>query len=164
MSNHIFRSKIFSAEQARRVCQACWGEITASLAAGKEIWLLLTHDTRTLRQNALMWDMLTSISKQVDWHGHRLTEREWKDVLTAALKGQKSVPGIDGGFVVLGSSTSQMTVKEMSDLIDLMGAFGAEQNVEFRGDVTLHFAGLESLQAPRMDRIEKEAPSGLPPK
>jgi hypothetical protein len=41
------------------------------------------------------------------------------------------VPGIDGGFVVLGSSTSRMDKSEMSELLELIGAFGAQQGVEF---------------------------------
>jgi NinB protein len=87
--------------------------------------------TRSLRANARMWCMLSDVSKQVDWHGQRLTKEEWKDVFTAALKRQKVVPGIDGGFVVLGSSTSRMTVAEMGDLMTLMEAFGAQQGVRF---------------------------------
>jgi hypothetical protein len=41
------------------------------------------------------------------------------------------VPGIDGGFVVLGKSTSKMTKAEMTELQELMAAFGAEQGVKF---------------------------------
>ena len=45
------------------------------------------------------------------------------------------VPGIDGGFVVLGKSTSRMTKSEMSDLQTLMEAFGAEKGVRFAAHV-----------------------------
>jgi len=42
------------------------------------------------------------------------------------------VPNIDGnGFVVLGKSTSKMTVREMRDLIELAQSFGAQQGVKF---------------------------------
>jgi hypothetical protein len=41
------------------------------------------------------------------------------------------VPGLDGGFVVLGQSTSKMTKAEMCDLQTLMEAFGAEKGVRF---------------------------------
>ena len=79
--------------------------------------------TRTLEQNALLWPLLTEISQQVNWYGQRLTQEEWKDVLTASLKKQKAVPGIDGGFVVCGSSTSKMTKQEFSELLSLAQAF-----------------------------------------
>jgi len=81
---------------------------------------------RTLDQNAKMWAMLTDISRQVIWHGQKLHPDEWKDMITAALKNQKVVPGIEGGFVVLGAKTSRMSIKEMIDVIDFAYAFGAD--------------------------------------
>lgn len=86
---------------------------------------------RTLPQNARMWSMLTEVAEQVKWHGQRLTPENWKDVFTAALKRQQVVPGLDGGFVVLGTSTSRMTVAEMGELMELMQAFAAENDVRF---------------------------------
>lgn len=88
--------------------------------------------TRNKEQNACMWATLTDISDHVGWHGQRLTKEEWKDVLSAALKRQKVVPGIDGGFVVIGAHTSKMSVSEMSELIELAIAFGAQQGVKFK--------------------------------
>src|SRR6056297_1457521 len=64
---------------------------------------------RSTDQNARMWAMLTDVSQQVDWYGNRLTPEEWKQVFTAALRRQRAVPGIDGGFVVLGASTRKMS-------------------------------------------------------
>lgn len=52
-------------------------------------------------------------------------------MLTAGLKRQQVVPGIDGGFVVLGTSTRNMTKSEMGDLIELIYAFGAEHGVRW---------------------------------
>jgi urease gamma subunit len=81
---------------------------------------------RSLEQNKKMWSMLGDISKQVEWHGMKLTKENWKDMITAALKGQKVVPGLEGGFVVLGQSTSRMSIKEMIDVIEFAYAFGAD--------------------------------------
>lgn len=89
--------------------------------------------TRSLEQNAALWAMLTDVSRQVDWHGQKLTPEDWKHVFSASLKQQRAVPGLDGGFVVLGQSTSKMTVREMSDLMVLISAFGAERSVRFTG-------------------------------
>lgn len=88
--------------------------------------------TRSLDQNAYLWPLLTEISAQVDWYGQKLTADEWKDVFSAALKKQKAVPGIDGGFVVCGQSTSRMSKREFSDLLELIHAFAAERGVMFR--------------------------------
>ena len=91
--------------------------------------------TRSSEQNRLLWAALTDVSEQVDWYGSKLAPEEWKDVFTAALKRQRVVPGLDGGVVVIGARTSQMSVKEMTDLIELIHAFGAERDVEFHDEV-----------------------------
>lgn len=96
-----------------------------------EGWYMRLQDaTRTLEQNALLWPLLDKIAKGVDWYGQKLTSEEWKDVLTASMKAQKAVPGIDGGFVVCGSSTSKMGKREFSDLIEIIYAFAASKGVE----------------------------------
>lgn len=91
---------------------------------------------RNLEQNAKLWAMLGEVSKQVNWHGNKLTPENWKDVFTASLKKQMAVPGIDGGFVVCGTSTSKMTVGEMAELIELITAFGVQHNVKFSSERT----------------------------
>jgi hypothetical protein len=92
---------------------------------------LIKQKSRTLEQNAKMWAMLVDLERQVIWYGMKLHAEEWKDILTASLKGQKTVPGLNGGFVVTGSRTSKMGIKEMSDVIELAYAFGAEHDVKW---------------------------------
>lgn len=99
--------------------------------------ITITEMTRTLAQNNKMWAVLADISTQVDWYGNKLTSEEWKHVITAALKGQKTVPGINGGFVVLGLSTSKMTIREMVDVIECAHAFGAEHGVIWSDETKL---------------------------
>ena len=88
---------------------------------------------RSIDQNALMWSLLGQISKQVEWYGQKLSSEDWKDIMSASLRRARVVPGIDAGtFVPLGMRTSQMTKEEISELIELIYAFGAERGVEFR--------------------------------
>ncbi len=87
---------------------------------------------RSLEQNNLMWALLTELSVKVDWHGQKLAPDDWKTMLSAVLLKQRVVPGIDGGFVVLGASTSKMSKAHMSDLIELIRAFGAERGIEWQ--------------------------------
>lgn len=91
----------------------------------------IRQKTRTLEQNAKLWSMLSEISNQVEWYGKKLSEESWKDIFSAVLRKQEVVPGIDGGFVVLGQSTRKMTIAEMSDMIELIHAFGAERDIVF---------------------------------
>ena len=86
---------------------------------------------RSLDQNSKMWAMLTDISRQVEWYGEKLSPENWKDMITAALNRQKVVPGIEGGFVALGSRTSKMSIREMIDVIDFAYAFGADKDIKW---------------------------------
>lgn len=105
--------------------------VKAMNLAGHRLDCVIKPAKRSTAQNSRLWAMLAEISAQVDWYGQRLTAEEWKDVFSAAMKRTKVVPGIDGGFVVCGQSTSRMTVAEMSEMQELMEAFGAEKGVRF---------------------------------
>ena len=89
--------------------------------------------TRNLDQNSLLWPWLTAISKGVDWYGQHLTNKQWKDVLTASLKRERVVPGINGGFVVLGQHTSEMSKKDFSELLELTIAFATQHGISLPG-------------------------------
>lgn len=93
----------------------------------------IAEPTRSTHQNACMWAMLTDLSEQVEWYGQKLTPGDWKQMATAALKRYKVVPGLeqDGSVVVIGASTSRMTKREMSELIDFIKAFGDQQGVKW---------------------------------
>ena len=91
--------------------------------------------TRTIDQNAMLWRLLTLASRHVMWsvNGQEtvLSPEEWKDVFTASLiQEQRIARGIRGGFVMLGKSTSRMTVSQLSELIEFIHSFLAEQGVE----------------------------------
>jgi NinB protein len=93
----------------------------------------LRESTRTLPQNDLMWMRLRDVAEQVDWYGETLTDTDWKDMFTASLRRARIVRNIDGdGFVQLGLHTSALTIPEMTLLLDLLDAFGAQRGVKFR--------------------------------
>nr|WP_268038313.1 recombination protein NinB [Aeromonas dhakensis] len=120
-----------SPEIRSRACQMVAG---LPVDQDKPLVIEIKDMTRSLAQNSMLWACLTDIAEQVSWHGRKLSKEDWKHVLSAALYQQDVVPNIDGngnGFVVLGKSTSKMTVREMRDLIELAQAFGAEQGVKF---------------------------------
>ncbi|WP_051334937.1 recombination protein NinB [Bradyrhizobium sp. Ai1a-2] len=95
----------------------------------------LRESTRSREQNNLMWQRLTELSQQLEWGGFRLEPDDWKDVMTAGLRRARVVPNIDGdGFVQIGLHTSKLTTPEMTALLDLMSAFGANHNVTFRDE------------------------------
>ena len=108
-----------------------WPTIKAMLMAGHRLERACKPEKRSSAQNRRLWAMLTDISRQVEWHGQKLSPEDWKHIFSASLKKQRAVPGLDGGFVVLGLSTSKMTRAEMCDMQELMSAFGAERGVVF---------------------------------
>lgn len=90
---------------------------------------------RSIPQNDLMWARLTEISRHVTWYERKLSPDDWKDIFTAALRSPRAVPNLDGtGFVVLGQRTSDMSVEEMTNLLDLIDAFAAERGVSWPWD------------------------------
>lgn len=114
------------AEARRRALQA-----VSEAPEGRVV--TIAEPTRSLESNARMWAMLHDIAQQVEWYGKRLTPEDWKHVFSSALKKLEVVPNLDGsGFVALGLSTSKMSKREMSELMTLMEAFGAERGVIFK--------------------------------
>ena len=88
---------------------------------------------RSLPQNDRMWAMLTDVAEQVPWHGVRLRPDDWKLIFLDALKQEmRMVPNLNGdGFVNLGRSSSDLSKGEMSDLMELIAAWGAQHDVKF---------------------------------
>lgn len=112
-------------EARRRAREACLNAIEGTVVR-------LSPPTRTLEANAAMWSALSDVAAQVEWHGRKLDAESWKHIFSSSLKKQDVVPNLEGnGFVVLGQSTSNFTKKEMSDMIDLIHAFGTERGVKW---------------------------------
>ena len=110
-------------------------QIIDAAPAGSVVTVKATK--RSNAQNKKMWPMLTEIAQQSKHHGVRLRPDDWKLLFLDAMKRElKMVPNLDGdGFVPLNRSSSDLTKDEMSNLIELMYAFGARQDppVEFQG-------------------------------
>jgi hypothetical protein len=123
MSNSRF--VIIDDMRRQRAIQAVQSAPIGSLVTIRE------GEARSLDQNARLWASLGDIASQVEWYGKKLTSENWKCMFSASLKKQQVVPGLDGGFVVLGQSTSRMSKREFSDLIELINAFGAEHSVRW---------------------------------
>ena len=90
---------------------------------------------RTLDQNSALWAALTDVAAALGWHGQKLSTEDWKTVFLAALNTEmRIVPNLDGtGFVPLGRSSSDLSRDEMSQLLALIYAFGAQHGVTFGG-------------------------------
>ena len=122
--------RLWEPSQAHKQLMHAWAEcIKPMLVGGHRLVMEVKPETRSSEQNRRLWAMLTDVSSQVDWYGQKLSPEDWKHIFTASLKKTRAVPGIDGGIVVLGQSTSRMTKAEMCDLQTLIEAFAAERGV-----------------------------------
>ena len=102
---------------------------------------VVQEKVRSEEQSRKMWAMLTDLSKQLQWpvdgELQLLTKEDWKVIISAGLKRhQRIAKGIEGGFVMLGESTSRMKMKDFADMITLMFAFGAEHEIEWSDPTT----------------------------
>ena len=120
------RTLILTGEQARNA-------ICALVRRAPDGYVVtIAEPTRNLEQNAALWPRLSDLSRQLDWHGVKLSPEEWKDLLSAGLIKSKVVPNLDGnGFVILGQRTSQMSKRLFSELLEMVTAFGTERGVRW---------------------------------
>lgn len=88
---------------------------------------------RSLPQNDRLWLMLTEVARH-DWNGKRYSATDWKDYFMHALRGSRWMPGEDGDMVPIGRSTSDLSVDEFGDLMQLIEAFCARQEIRLPWD------------------------------
>lgn len=134
MSFERFSIEVSGIEPAKVAIASAFRAIRGHLAEGLVAVISFAPDTRSLAQNRLMWSSLRDLSEQVTWFGKKLTADGWKDFITAHLDGQDLVPNMDGtGFIAIGRgrSTRNMTIKEMTAVIELAHCFGAERGVRW---------------------------------
>ena len=109
--------------------------LKAVLQGGHRWILTLKPETRSQAQNRLMWPILTEFSRQLEWPvDGRMTKMEpdeWKDVLTAAFRGEsvRLAMGLNGGVVLLGQRTSKFTKAQFSEWIEFLYSVAADRGV-----------------------------------
>jgi hypothetical protein len=81
-----------------------------------------------------MWAMLTEVSRQVEHCGRRYDPEDWKCIFLHEIgREAKFAPSLYGDSVVpIGQSSSDLGKAEMSDLIELIYKFGAENGIKFK--------------------------------
>lgn len=92
----------------------------------------IREEVRSDAQNRRMWAMLRDVAKQVEWYGQKLSDEDWKHIFSASVQKQRAVPGLDGGFVVLGVSTRKQSKKWFNDMFLVIEGFAAEHQVKFQ--------------------------------
>ncbi len=142
------RAVVVIRTEADRLKIARWA---AGVPAGTRVEFKETR--RTLPQNDRFWAMLTDIAAHMKRMGRDHSPDEWKVIFMAAYGHEvKFLPSLDQKtFVPLGHSSSDLSVREMTDLIEFMLAWGAENDVQFNDQ-----------QAGADQRGSRQAGAGLP--
>jgi hypothetical protein len=82
-------------------------------------------------QNAKMWAMLSDISRAAPEDRHHIPE-VWKCIFMAALGHEVMFTmGLNDQPFPVGFKTSKLTKAQMSDLIEFIYAYGAQNNVKW---------------------------------
>ncbi len=108
--------------------------------APEGVWVWIKEETRSGGQNALLHAALSDIARQHQHLGKSLSVDVWKRLCTAAWlreigESPEMVPALDKkGFDVIFERTSQLSVKQMSSLIEWCLAFGAQNGVKFNAE------------------------------
>ena len=77
--------------------------------------------------------MVREVSRQLEYYGAKRSEEVWKSLFVAAYQQADILPSLDGqNFVQVRRSTTTFGVKEYSDLIEIVYAYGAEHGVTFK--------------------------------
>jgi hypothetical protein len=89
--------------------------------------------TRTNEQNALMWALLSEISRAKP-EGRELTPEVWKSLFLHALgHDQRFEIALDGrGVVPVGFRSSRLTKEQMSDLIEMIHEYAARHGIALK--------------------------------
>jgi hypothetical protein len=92
---------------------------------------------RTLPQNDRMWAMLTDVARQKEHAGRRFTPDQWKVLFLHAIGREvQFLPSLEGDtFIPWGQSSSDLSKTEMSELIEFIAAWGAQNGVVFQDDM-----------------------------
>lgn len=128
MSRNLLRLTPGARQQAH-----AWVEKALTMWSPGKPWLLeIREPKRTDEQNAAMWGLLAQITKQRPVHnGRQMNSDLWKAVFMDALGHEVDYVGsLDGKRVFpLGHRSSHLNKAQMSDLIELMLAWSAEQGL-----------------------------------
>jgi hypothetical protein len=126
--NHVLKltGQIARAAAIRRIREAPDGYVVTIKAP-----------TRTLDQNALLHAVLSDISKQAKYLGSYRSVEFWKGLFVSGWEiatGRKPliVPGLEGEFINIRESTTTLSQKKLSELVEYIEAWCAMNDVVLR--------------------------------
>ena len=86
---------------------------------------------RSNDQNSLLWAMLGDVARQATHAGRKYDTAQWKSLFLHAFGREMTfIPALDGKtFLPIGLSSSDLSKKEMSDLLAFIESWAAEHDI-----------------------------------
>lgn len=130
MSHTITVHEPQQAEQAIR--RSLWPWVKSMLMAGHRLDITAKPAKRSTEHNARLHAMLGWLAKNVKWAGEYRSIDHWKRLTVAAWERARGesveyLPALDGkGIDIVFRRTSEMSGRDMAELIEWIHAWGAE--------------------------------------
>jgi hypothetical protein len=102
--------------------------------------------SRSLDQNSRFWAMLTDVAVQGRVNDRRFNTEDWKTMFMTAYAEERGIeikhlPALNrAGMIPCGRSSSDLSVGEMSELMEWIAAWGAENGIKFHDQEELEEA------------------------
>lgn len=134
MSNQITVHNPQQAEQAIR--RQLWPYVKSMLTSGHRLDIVARPAKRSAEHSARLHAMLGWLSKNVQWAGTLRSTEEWKRLTVAAWERARGeaveyLPALDGrGIDIVFRRTSEMSGRDMAELIEWIFAWAAEMGYE----------------------------------
>jgi hypothetical protein len=116
----------------RLINDAVRANACTAIRLAPEGWIVtLKEPTRSLDQNARLWAMLGDISKAKP-DGREATPEVWKQLFMHACGHEVQFEiGLEGKPFPVGFRSSNLTVRQMSDLMEFIAAYAAKRGIVF---------------------------------
>lgn len=91
-------------------------------AITREQWEIDGSGRMTDKQQRMLNAVCGDLSKQIVWHGNRLSKDDWRHMLSGTMLGWRMMPAIDrgqgaAGFIMLGGSSLDLSRTMAKDAI-----------------------------------------------
>jgi len=126
MSEVIF--KVDNKNVSDMISQIC-AMINKGLFKGP-VEVVLRRTKRTDAQNRKLQPMVRDIKTQVEWM-NLTNEKKWREFFCGIIKGQNPSITPEGNVIMLGVSSTELSVEQMSECIEYMYHFGSERQVKW---------------------------------
>jgi len=143
----------------KEISTVVWPWAKAMLMAEHRLTLTVKPAKRTQEHSARLHAMLGWISKNIEWAGSKRDIETWKRLLVASWcraigEPVGYLPALDGhGIDIVFRRTSELTGREMAELIEFIFSWAAQQGYEIPEVQRIDGQMVETTRAPKREEV-----------